>query len=85
VVGLSGHTESIRVGELVFRELDILGVSCCTADEFVEAVALVTRRRDALSGLLTHEFPLEQTPDAITYAMRHPAEVMKAVIRVNAA
>ena len=85
VVGLSGHTESIRVGELVFRELDILGVSCCTADEFVEAVALVTRRRDALSGLLTHEFLLEQTADAITYAMRHPAEVMKAVIRVNAA
>ena len=85
VVGLSGHEESIRVGELAFRELDILGVSCCTADEFAEAIALVTRRRDALSGLLTHEFPLEEAPDAITYAMRHPAEVMKAVIRVDAA
>jgi L-gulonate 5-dehydrogenase len=85
VVGLSGHEESIRVGELAFRELDILGVSCCTAAEFAEAIALVTRRRDALSGLLTHEFPLEEAPDAITYAMRHPAEVMKAVIRVDAA
>jgi threonine dehydrogenase-like Zn-dependent dehydrogenase len=83
VVGLSSHEEPIRVGELVFRELDVLGVSCCTADEFAEAVALVTRRRDALAGLITHEFPLEETPEAIRYAMRHPAEVMKAVIRLE--
>ena len=68
----------------MFRELDVLGVSCCTADEFAEAVGLVTRRRDALAGLITHEFALEETPDAITYAMRHPAQVMKAVIRVEA-
>ena len=45
--------------------------------------ALVDRRRDALAGFVTHEFPLEEAPEAIVYAMRHPAEVMKAVIRLD--
>ena len=34
-------------------------------------------------GLVTHEFSLEEAPEAIAYAMRHPAEVMKAVIRLD--
>jgi threonine dehydrogenase-like Zn-dependent dehydrogenase len=67
------------------RVVDVPGVSCCNGDEFVEAVSLVARRRDALAGLVTHEFPLEETPEAIAYAMRHPAEVMKAVIRLEGA
>ena len=58
-------------------------MSCCNADEFSEAVALVARRRDALAALVTHEFPLERSPEAIAFAMRHPAEVMKAVIRLD--
>ncbi len=62
----------------------MLGVSCCNGDEFADAVALVARREDALRGLVTHEFPLEETPAAIEYAIRHPAEVMKAVIRLEA-
>ena len=53
------------------------------AAEFVEAVSLVARRHDALAGLVTHEFPLEQAPEAIAYAMGHPAEVMKALIRLD--
>ena len=35
-------------------------------------------------ALVTHEFSLEQAPEAIAYAMEHPAEVMKAVVRVDA-
>jgi threonine dehydrogenase-like Zn-dependent dehydrogenase len=83
VVGLSAHDAPLRVGDLAFKEIDVLGVSCCNGDEFAEAVALVARRRDALSGLVTHEFPLEETPVAIEYAMGHPAEVMKAMIRLE--
>jgi threonine dehydrogenase-like Zn-dependent dehydrogenase len=82
VVGLSGHDAPLRVGDLAFKEIDVLGVSCCNGDEFAEAVALVARRQDALAGLVTHEFPLEQAPEAIAYAMGHPDEVMKAVIRI---
>jgi len=83
IVGLS-HTEApIRVGDLAFKEIDVLGVSCCQGEEFAQAVALVTRRQDAFSGLVTHEFPLAETPAAIEYAIGHPAEVMKAVIRLE--
>jgi L-gulonate 5-dehydrogenase len=85
VVGLSSHDEALRVGDLAFKEIDVLGVSCCNADEFDEAVSLVARRQASLAGLVTHEFPLEQTPEAITYAIEHPAEVMKAVIRLEGA
>jgi L-gulonate 5-dehydrogenase len=83
VVGLSSRDTPVRVGDLAFKEIDVLGVSCCNGDEFAEAVSLVARRQASLAGLVTHEFPLEETPAAIDYAMRNPAEVMKAVIRLE--
>ena len=83
IVGLSHTDAPIRVGDLAFKEIDVLGVSCCQGDEFAEAVSLVARRQDALRGLVTHEFPLAETPAAIEYAIGHPAEVMKAVIRLE--
>jgi L-gulonate 5-dehydrogenase len=83
IVGLSHGDAPLPVGDFAFKEIDVLGVSCCNADEFAEAVALVERRGDVLAGFVTHEFPLEQAPEAIDYAMRHPAEVMKAVIRLD--
>jgi L-gulonate 5-dehydrogenase len=83
VVGLSTHDAPLRVGDLAFRESDVLGVSCCNGGEFAEAVSLVERRQEALAGLVTHEFSLDETPVAIDYAIRHPAEVMKAMIRLE--
>jgi L-gulonate 5-dehydrogenase len=85
VVGLSAEHAPVRVGDLPLKEIDVLGVSCCGADEFAAAVELVGRRRDAAAGLVTHEFGLEQAPDAIAYAIAHPAEVMKAVVRLDGA
>jgi len=82
IVGLSHTDAPLRIGDLAFKELDLLGVSCCDAVGFAEAVALVARSEAALRGLVTHEFGLEQAPEAMVYAMEHPAEVMKAVIRV---
>lgn len=83
VVGLSSHDVPLRIGALPHRELDVLGVSCCTGHEFAEAAELVSRRRDAVAPLITHEFSLEEAPHAIAYAIGHPAEVMKAVVRVS--
>jgi L-gulonate 5-dehydrogenase len=85
VVGLSADPAPVRVGDLPLKEIDVLGVSCCGSAEFGEAVDLVSRRRKAAAGLITHEFTLEQAPEAIAYAMQHPAEVMKAVVRLDAA
>jgi threonine dehydrogenase-like Zn-dependent dehydrogenase len=82
VVGLSSHEVPLRVGALPFRELDVLGVSCCQAHEFAEAAELVARHRDAVTPLLTHDFSLEEAPHAITFAIEHPNEVMKAVVHL---
>ncbi len=84
VVGLSADHAPVRVGDLPLKEIDVLGVSCCGAEEFATAVELVGRRRDVAAGLVTHEFALEQAPEAMAYAIAHPAEVMKAVVRVDA-
>jgi L-gulonate 5-dehydrogenase len=84
VVGLSTDEAPIRVGALPFKEIDLLGVSCCAADDFAAAVDLVRRRADVASTLVTHEFELERAPEAIEFAIGHPAEVMKAVVRVGA-
>jgi threonine dehydrogenase-like Zn-dependent dehydrogenase len=83
VVGLSTHEVPLRVGALPFRELDVLGVSCCRGGEFAEAAELVARRREAVEPLITHDFPLERASEAIGYAIEHPAEVLKAIVHVQ--
>ena len=80
-VGMSNEAAAIRVGSLTEKELDLLGVSCCGAGEFADAVAVVERNGDLLAGLISHEFSLDQAPEAIRFAMGNPAEVMKVVIR----
>ena len=62
VVGLSSHDAPLRVGDLAFKEIDVLGVSCCNADEFAEAVSLVARRRDALAGPRHARVPARASP-----------------------
>jgi L-gulonate 5-dehydrogenase len=84
VVGISEDVVEVAVGSLVFRELDLLGVSCASAEEFAAAVELVDRNRRLAAGLVTHGFPFEQAPEGLVYALEHPGEVMKAVIRMEA-
>ena len=83
VVSLSSERAPIRVGDQPLKEIDVLGVSCCRAADFGAAVDLVGRRRDVAAGLVSHQFALEEAPRAIEYAMHHPAEVMKAVVRLD--
>jgi len=82
-VGMSNDVVPVRVGMLTEKEVDVLGVSCCGGGEFGEAVAAVERNSEVLSRLISHEFPLERAPEAIEFAIEHPAEVMKVVIRVD--
>jgi threonine dehydrogenase-like Zn-dependent dehydrogenase len=80
LVGISHHEVSLRAFAFVEKELDVLGVSCCKEDEFGEAVAFVERHGDRLERLVTQEFPLERAPEALRWAMEHPADAMKVVI-----
>jgi L-gulonate 5-dehydrogenase len=84
VVSLSNDPAPLRIGDLPLKEVDVLGTSCCLADEFATAVDIVSRHRDVAARLVTHEFPLDEAPRAIDYAMSHRTEVMKAVVRVDA-
>lgn len=79
-VGMSGETARIRVGILPEKELDLLGVSCSTAAEFAEAVAVVERHGKVLPGLISDTYRLDSAPEAIGFAMSHPAEAMKVAI-----
>jgi threonine dehydrogenase-like Zn-dependent dehydrogenase len=84
VVGLSGDPAPIRVGQLPLKEIDVLGTSCCGSGDFAAAVDLVSRRGDVAATLVTHEFGFDRAPEAIAYAMEHPSEVMKAIVRLDA-
>ena len=79
-VGMSGDEVPLRVGSFTEKELDMLGVSCCGGGEFAEAVAAVERNADTVKRLVSHEFSLEEAPDALAFAMANPDEVMKVVI-----
>jgi threonine dehydrogenase-like Zn-dependent dehydrogenase len=80
-VGMSTHEVSLRIGALTEKELDVLGVCCCTREDFAEAVGVVERNPEAVAGLISHEFALAQAPEALSFAMSNPTEVMKVVIR----
>ena len=80
-VGMSNEAAPVRVGVLTEKELDVLGVSCCGEQEFADAVA-VTERNGALVGrLISHEFGLDEAPEAMRFAISNPARVMKVVVR----
>jgi threonine dehydrogenase-like Zn-dependent dehydrogenase len=79
-VGMSGEEVTLRIGSLTEKELDLLGVSCCGASEFGQAVAVVERNAEVLGRLISHRFALEQAPEALRFAMENPTEVMKVVI-----
>jgi threonine dehydrogenase-like Zn-dependent dehydrogenase len=80
-VGMSGDEVTLRLGSFTEKELDMLGVACCGTGEFAEAVDLTERNADRLALLVSHEFPLAEAPEALHFAMKHPADVMKVVIR----
>jgi L-gulonate 5-dehydrogenase len=79
IVGISDEEVSIPVGLFSRKEINILG-SRNNTGLFPEAIALAGRYADRLSQLVTHTYPLSQTPEAIEYAMHHPDQVEKAVI-----
>jgi L-gulonate 5-dehydrogenase len=83
VVGLSTGEVPLPIGTLPFRELDVLGVSTCSRDDFAEAVELVARRRAAVEPLISHEYALEDAPAAIAFAIANPSEAMKVLVHAG--
>ena len=83
IVGISDKEVALNIGWFTQRELDVLGTSVCTGEQFAEAVAIVGRNSDVVEQLITQQYGLEEAPAAMDFAMRNPAEVMKVVVRPN--
>jgi threonine dehydrogenase-like Zn-dependent dehydrogenase len=81
VVGISDKEVSLNIGWFTQRELDVLGTSVCTGEQFAEAVAIVGRNQEAVEQLITQQYSLDEAPAAIEFAMRNPEQVMKVVVR----
>jgi L-gulonate 5-dehydrogenase len=80
VVGLTSEWASTTPGPLPRKELDVLGVSCCTHDEFAAAADLVARHADAVHTLVSHTLPLSAAGDAMQLLEEHPDETFKVLI-----
>ena len=80
-VGMSVHDVGVRIGSLTEKELDVLGVSCCGAGDFADAVGVVERNSELIGRMISHQFALGQAPEALRFAIENPSDVMKVVIR----
>ena len=83
IVGISDKEVSLNIGWFTQRELDVLGTSVCTGEQFAEAVAIVGRHSAVVEQLITQQYGLDEAPAAMEFAMRNPADVMKVVVRPN--
>ena len=84
VVGLTSATAPVCSGTLPFKELDVLGVSCCVADEFAAAVDLVGAHGKLFDTFVSHTFPLTGVGDAFELLEHEPDAAYKALIDLRA-
>jgi L-gulonate 5-dehydrogenase len=82
VVGISTEFVQLPVADLTRKELTLAG-SRNSAHRFPEAIELVRSRADVIRSWLTHRVELEEAPEAIEFAVRHPELVEKMQVRVS--
>jgi L-gulonate 5-dehydrogenase len=80
MVGVSEAHASLPIREFTRKELTVVG-SRATRD-FPAAVALVARRAAEVSRLVTHEFPLTGSLEAIRFSAANQDRTIKTLVRV---
>jgi threonine dehydrogenase-like Zn-dependent dehydrogenase len=83
VVSLSAGTAPLRSGAFPEKEIDVIGSSCATAEDFTEAIRLVAANRAAIANVFSHHFPLARAAEAFEFAMSRPPDAIKIVVTVN--
>ncbi len=83
VVGMSSGTVPLRPGAFPAKEIDVIGSSCATADDFCTAISLVSANRASLTALFSHHFPLTRAAEAFEFAMKRSPDAIKIVVTVN--
>jgi len=66
--------------ERLEKEIDVIGSSCATAEDFRNAIRLVAGYRAALTALFSHHFQLARTAEAFEFAMSRPPDALKIVV-----
>jgi threonine dehydrogenase-like Zn-dependent dehydrogenase len=83
VVGMSSDTAPIRPGAFPEKEIDVIGSSCATAEDFLAAINLVRANRASLATLFSHHFPLTRAAEAFQFAMKRSPDAIKIMVTVN--
>ena len=83
VVGMSSGAAPVRPGAFPEKEIDVVGSSCATSDDFRAAINLVSANRASLAELFSHHFPLTRAAEAFEFAMNRPPDAIKILVTVN--
>jgi threonine dehydrogenase-like Zn-dependent dehydrogenase len=83
VVGMSSAAVPIRPGAFPEKEIEVIGSSCATAEDFRNAIRLVSANRVPLAALFSHHFPLSRAAEAFEFAMKRPPDAIKIVVTVT--
>jgi threonine dehydrogenase-like Zn-dependent dehydrogenase len=83
VVGMSSGSAALRPGAFPEKEIDVIGSSCATAEDFLTAVRLVSANRACIAALFSHHFPLARTAEAFEFAMSRPPDAVKIMVTVD--
>ena len=83
VVGMSSGAAVVKPGAFPEKEIDVIGSSCATTEDFLNAVRLVSANRTSLAAVFSHHFPLSRTAEAFEFAMKRPPDAIKIVVTVN--
>ena len=83
VVGMSSDTVPVRPGVFPAKDIDVIGSSCATAEDFQIAINLVKANRASLGAIFSHHFPLTRAAEAFEFAMNRPPDAIKIVVTVN--
>ena len=70
---MSSGTAPLRPGAFPEKEIDVIGSSCATAEDFAQAIRLVAANRAALAAVFSHHFPLARAAEAFEFAMKQAA------------
>jgi threonine dehydrogenase-like Zn-dependent dehydrogenase len=81
-VGLSERAVSYPVGILAHREIDVLGVSCCTRADFTRAAELVAASVPVILPLISHRIRIDEVEAALPRI--GTPETMKIVVDMSA-
>jgi L-gulonate 5-dehydrogenase len=81
VVGMSEATAPVRPGAFPEKEIDVIGTSCATAEDFQVAIGLI--KASTITEIFSHHFPLARTAEAFDFAMSRPPDAIKVIVTIE--